>query len=194
MFFHRIMTVWPAVLLILGLALPCWALSVDQVLKLRKAGVGDATIRKMIENEIAAAKSGTTGRYVVKSGDGREVIVYSAKSAKGGGAQDYEVDVVEDGANPDRISVILDQPRRANVGTVGVALQLGSFRTAAEARALSGRLADNNVDAKTMRVDLGEKGIWHRVLVDGFANKAQAEAKGEALQRSGLIKDFWVGN
>ncbi len=180
-------------LVLVFLAGPGWALSVDQVLALRKAGVGDDTIRKMIENEIAAAKSGNTGRYEIQTGPDRSVIVYSAKSAKGGD-QSYQVDVVEQGANPDRISTILAAPRRANVGAVGVALQLGSFRSAGEARALADKLTAKNVESRTMRVDLGEKGIWYRVLIDGFDNKDQAKAKGDALRKSGLIKDYWVGN
>lgn len=180
-------------LLFVLIAAPGWALTVDQVLKLRKAGVSDTTIRQMIENEIAAAKAGTTGVYEVQSGKGRSVIVYSAKSAKGG-AGNYEVNVSEQVGNPDRISTILGQPRRANAATLGIALQLGSFRSAAEARALADKLLNKKLEAKTMRVDLGEKGIWYRVLIDGFNNKGQAQTRGEALRKSGVINDFWVGN
>ncbi|MBI4798116.1 MAG: hypothetical protein HY794_05160, partial [Desulfarculus sp.] len=72
-------------------AAPAWALSADQVLQLKKAGVSEAVIQKIIDTEMAQAGGPRLGRYVLRQSGGREVIVYQAQS--GGGAREYPLEM-----------------------------------------------------------------------------------------------------
>jgi hypothetical protein len=67
-------------ILLLGQAAP--ALTTDQVLALKKAGVSDQTIRLMIEQEKAAKEDTQDGPAVteIKDKDGNTVTVYSTGS------------------------------------------------------------------------------------------------------------------
>jgi len=60
-------------------ACPAWSLTSEEVLALKKAGVGDETIRLMILQEEAARRRDTSDMGVkeVKDAEGRTVIVYS---------------------------------------------------------------------------------------------------------------------
>lgn len=69
--------------LVLATAVPTGALTTEQVLQLRQAGVSDETIQMLIDNEMAQAGGAGPGRYVVKQGRGGESIVYQAGSAGG---------------------------------------------------------------------------------------------------------------
>ncbi|MDI9571087.1 MAG: hypothetical protein QM278_10300 [Pseudomonadota bacterium] len=54
------------------------ALSPEQVLSLKKAGVSEATIQLMIRQEMAAQEGGNdSGVREIRDGDGRTVTVYS---------------------------------------------------------------------------------------------------------------------
>lgn len=59
-----------------------YGLTADQVLKLKNAGVSDATIQLMIRQEMEAAKNPYEqfGRREIHDGDGNTVIVYSTGS------------------------------------------------------------------------------------------------------------------
>lgn len=170
-----------------------WGLSVDQVLKLRQAGVGDATIGVMLDNELAAARQGASGRYEVGGAAGKGLIIYRAVSPQG--QVDYPVEVVEAGAAMDQVGVALNAPRRAAKPATGggLTLQLRSYRQEDEAREYMAVLAQKGVQAQTARVDLGERGVWHRVFVTGLADKAAAQALGASLQKQGLAESYWIG-
>jgi tetratricopeptide (TPR) repeat protein len=59
---------------------------------------------------------------------------------------------------------------------VAYTVHVGSFRSAANARADAGRLADHGFEARVAPVDLGSKGRWFRVYVGRFGTKAEARA------------------
>jgi cell division protein FtsN len=40
--------------------------------------------------------------------------------------------------------------------------------------------------------DLGERGTWYRLRLEGFDGTAQATAAGKRLQAEGLIREFWI--
>lgn len=70
--------------LLLAAAGPAGALTAEQVLKLRQAGVSDETVQMLIDNELNQAGGAGPGRYVVKQGQAGESIVYQAGAAGGG--------------------------------------------------------------------------------------------------------------
>lgn len=54
-------------------------------------------------------------------------------------------------------------------------VQVASFRTSKDAEKLAGRLATYNLKAFVETADLGEKGVWHRVLSGPFATRENAD-------------------
>lgn len=72
------------VLWLMAPAGPAGALTADQALKLRQAGVSDETIQMLIDNEMSQAGGAGQGRYVLKQGRAGESIVYQAGSSEGG--------------------------------------------------------------------------------------------------------------
>jgi len=73
-----------------------YGLTADQVLKLKNAGVSDATIQLMIRQEMEAAKNPYEqfGRREIRDGDGNAVIVYSTGSTSSS-AGDLEAEKAE---------------------------------------------------------------------------------------------------
>lgn len=73
-----------------------YGLTADQVLKLKNAGVSDATIQLMIRQEMEAEKNPYErfGRREIRDGDGNTVIVYSTGSASSS-AGDREAEKAE---------------------------------------------------------------------------------------------------
>lgn len=60
------------------LTIPAWALTPQQVIELKKAGVSDQTIQMMIQQEEAAKSTpNTMGVREVKDKEGNTVILYS---------------------------------------------------------------------------------------------------------------------
>ena len=69
-----------AVLLMAVLSSPATALTPEQVIALKKAGVGEETIRVMIQQEREAQQANpydTLGRKEIKDGRGDTIIIYS---------------------------------------------------------------------------------------------------------------------
>ena len=61
-------------------------------------------------------------------------------------------------------------------GAAAYGVQLASYPNLSEAQAEASRLAAaGGPPLKVFRVDLGLRGVWHRVLVVGFADGAAAE-------------------
>lgn len=67
-------------------------------------------------------------------------------------------------------------------------VQVGSFKTDAEARAMIKKLEQRGYAASTMPTALGSKGMWHRVRVGGFASEQDAR-----LQKAKLDRDRFSG-
>ena len=213
----RKMIFWLALALGLAMLAPglAAALSVDQVIALRKAGVSDATIQAMIRREMEVRRQGGVGRYVVRDSADSEVIVYQASSARG--EVDYPLGPETSAQGVDPVAAVLGASRRqappASASTKarpaaqskakskaksspkapgGYTLHLASFRGEANAQRLVRELAAKKVSARVAQVDLGPKGRWHRVLVGGFASRAQAQAQGQKLRQAGTIAKFTV--
>ncbi len=62
-------------------------------------------------------------------------------------------------------------------------VQIASFRTDEDANKLAQRLKKYKLTTFTERADLGEKGVWHRVLAGPFASRQTAD------QAAGLLKE-----
>lgn len=54
-------------------------------------------------------------------------------------------------------------------------VQVASFRTSDDAGKLASRLKDYKLSTFVESVDLGEKGVWHRVLVGPYNNREDAD-------------------
>lgn len=174
------------------------ALSVEQVIKLRKAGVSNQIIQQMIDTEMAVQRQGGVGRYVAQTGGGREVIVYRASSPRG--VVDYPL---ADGDSPgvNRMSAALGMERRQSTqpvvrkqrsGSGRYSLHLASFRKKANAEKMLAGLKAKGLEARLEDVTIPGKGLWHRVMLGDYQAKAQAQAKGEALHKDGKISNFLV--
>jgi hypothetical protein len=75
--------------------LSCFALTPDQVIKLKKAGVSDKTIQLMIKQEEAKDPYATMGTIEVKDKDGNSVIIYTTGNSESSAADDEEAKKVE---------------------------------------------------------------------------------------------------
>jgi DedD protein len=72
-------------------------------------------------------------------------------------------------------------------------VQAGSFRAAEDARSLRDRLARKDYPAFVQQVDLGDRGIWHRVRIGPYAESAEAQAVAARLKAEERI-DAFVAN
>ncbi len=71
-----------------------------------------------------------------------------------------------------------------------VRIQVSSWRDRAGAEGHAGKLAKNDLKPVIREVDLGEKGIWHRVILTGFPSREAAIETAKSLQARGLIREF----
>ncbi len=67
-----------------------------------------------------------------------------------------------------------------------------SFRKRAMAQSYARRLRKQGLPAKVSRVDLGSRGIWHRVCVGSFPSLAAARRQYKAWENKGLISDAFL--
>ena len=195
-----------SILLTAFMAAPAAALTADQVIALRKAGVSNEIIQQMIDTEMAVQARGGVGTYVVKQSGGSEVIVYEARSPRGVVEYPVPKEAWQDGG-VDRLGAALSierrrppmpgqeqakatPPKAAKGG--GYALHISSYRTEAGAKKDARSLTGKGVEARVQPVDLKGKGRWYRVLVGSFPQKAQAQAQGESLKKQGKIPSFSV--
>jgi septal ring-binding cell division protein DamX len=72
--------------------------------------------------------------------------------------------------------------RPATDGEGDYLVQVASFRQAGDASKLAERLALKNYPAYAQEVDLGEKGVWHRVFVGPFPGNEEATRVVQRLQ------------
>ncbi len=76
----------------------------------------------------------------------------------------------------------------ASVSTIRI--QVSSWRDRASAEEAADKLAKADLNPVIEEVDLGEKGIWHRVLLSGFPSREAAIKTARSLQAKGLIREF----
>jgi cell division protein FtsN len=68
----------------------------------------------------------------------------------------------------------------------------GSFREQAAAQKYAQRLSKKGLPARVSRVDLGDKGVWHRVCLGNFSSLAEARAKSKVWEQKKLIRASYV--
>jgi len=61
-------------------------------------------------------------------------------------------------------------------------VQVASFRTSGDAGKLAERLKDYQLATYVESVDLGKKGVWHRVLAGPYANREKADQAANLLR------------
>jgi cell division septation protein DedD len=189
----------------LGLPAPAWGLSVEQVLALKKAGVGEKTIQALIQAENAAQARGATGVYTLRPFAGREWIVYEASSPLG--VEEYPLDL--DPAAPDlsRVAQTLGArpaqnaptapveagPRtQAHAGGAGYALLLASHEKRARAEAQVRELVASGLLARLLPVQEPGQDRRYLVLAGSYPDQAEARAQGERLRQEGRVGEFQV--
>ncbi|MCU0530965.1 MAG: hypothetical protein MUE57_08295 [Syntrophales bacterium] len=105
-----------ALLIVLLLAGSAVALTADEVVKLKKAGVSDETIRLMIEQERAGKQSDPSDRIgvrEVKDADGNASVVYSTGAPAAAAQGDSEQEKVDKAWKMlQNQNVIIDDRRR----------------------------------------------------------------------------------
>lgn len=196
-------------------AAPALGLSTDQVLALKKAGVSEAIIQKIIDNEMLAARQGGQGRYAVRNSGGGEVIVYQAGPSSSPREYPLEMDPAWRGSRG--MQAILGHAPRGDVlrkppvheswasqdrqGPQGQAasraggrytLLLESHRELAAANKRAKELSAEGIEARVESADLGPQGRWYRVLHGHFQQREQAESQGEKLREVGGIATYTV--
>ena len=207
---------WLLMAVLVLYAAPAEGLSPQQVLELKKAGVSEAIIQKIIDNEMAQAGRGGAGRYVVRQSGGREVIVYQARSA--GGLEEYPLEMDPAWRDSRGMRVILGKTPRGDVvmgqeasqarevsqdppGSRGqtkttpggrYTLLLESHRELEAATKRAKALGAEGVEARVESVDLGSQGRWYRVLHGHFKEREQAEGQGDKLREAGGIGSYTV--
>ncbi|MCF8034397.1 MAG: SPOR domain-containing protein [Desulfarculaceae bacterium] len=67
-----------------------------------------------------------------------------------------------------------------------------SFRKAAMARDYAGRLLKEGLPARVNQVDLGQRGVWHRVCVGAFPSLEQARRQYKNWEKQGLVSDAFL--
>lgn len=197
-----------AFLIFLTLAAPAAALSVDQVIALKRAGVSEETIRKMIQTEIKVRSMGGVGSYTVKQQGGDEWVVYQAATPQGVVDYPWDSEQYYPDANMGKVAAVLNTNRSSapksqakskpasqaekTSSAKGYTLHLASYQKQAGAKEEVAKLAKQGVQARIESVDLGAKGRWHRVLVGNFSSKDQARSQGQRLAKAGSIASFRV--
>lgn len=195
-------------LALLAVALPAMALSVDQVIALKRAGVSDETIRQMIRTEIKVRSMGGVGSYTVRQKGGDEWIVYEAATPRGVIDYPWDTEQYYPTANLGSVVTVLNSKRPANPkkgprpkstakaskssSAKGYTLHLSSYQKQAGAKEEVAKLAKQGVQARVETVDISGKGRWHRVLVGRFKSKDQARTQGQRLAKSGSISSYRV--
>lgn len=195
---------------LLGVALPAMALSVDQVIALKRAGVSDETIRQMIHTEIKVRSMGGVGSYTVRQKGGDEWIVYEAATPQGVVDYPWDTEQYYPTTNLGTVATVLNTKRPGSSGkgpkpkprsitknkeptsAKGYTLHLASYQKQAGAKEEVAKLAKQGVQARMETVDISGKGRWHRVLVGSFKTKDQARTQGQRLAKSGSINSFRV--
>jgi hypothetical protein len=76
-------------------AISCFALTPQQVIDLKKAGVSDQTIQMMLRQEEGKDPYATIGTREIKDKDGNTVIIYTTGSGPSSNADDEEKKNVE---------------------------------------------------------------------------------------------------
>ena len=71
-----------------------------------------------------------------------------------------------------------------------VRIQVGAFRDRTKAEAEAERLTAAGLQPVIEEADLGDRGIWHRVLLAGYASREAAAEAARSLRESGLIHAF----
>ncbi|KAF7598633.1 MAG: cell division protein FtsN [Candidatus Dactylopiibacterium carminicum] len=80
----------------------------------------------------------------------------------------------------------ITSPPKEPVASQQIYLQVGSFQNPADADNLKARLAMSGIEANVQRVDLGTKGIYHRVRLGPYASADAAEGLRARLATEGL--------
>jgi hypothetical protein len=205
---------WLAWAVLVLWAAPAGALTSEQVLELKKAGVSEAIIQKLIDHEMRAAQQGRQGRYRVRQAGGGEVIVYQAGSP--GSQEEFPLAMDPAWRAAPGMRAILGQTPQGDVfgtqeqaprtsqalpGSQGqtkttppgrYTLLLESHRELATASKRAKDLSAEGIEARVESVDLGSQGRWYRVLHGHFQGREQAENQGEKMREAGGIGTYTV--
>lgn len=196
--------------------LPAWALSVDDVLALSKAGVSDETIRMMIENEMAAQHD--SSKFIVLDPSGREAVVYRASSLKNKSNRHRSTSVYQSRPHNTSPAIIVNprpspkprpphsaypaapgtsdksvvEPELQRSRELSFSIQTDAFAQEETAQRHCAQLQTQGLPARVEPVDLPDKGRWYRVMVGSYSSLTKAMTKGNEYMQQGILSDFSI--
>lgn len=71
-------------------------------------------------------------------------------------------------------------------------IQVASFNDQAQANDRVNSLRSKGVEARTIRVEIPNKGTWYRVQVGGFKSREEASGYANQLRSKGILQDFII--
>ena len=92
----------------------------------------------------------------------------------------------EEPVSPAQIKQAETSPGAAESNRIKYYLQAGSFQNAGDADNLRARLALINVEATVLSADLGDKGIWNRVMIGPYATIEDTTQLRRTLAQNGI--------
>ena len=82
-------------------------------------------------------------------------------------------------------------PSRADEAKAGkVTIQIGSYNAAAEAEERVANLKSAGFEARSVKVDIPQRGTWYRVQSGRFLSRGEAESYGRQLREKGVVSSF----
>jgi len=92
----------------------------------------------------------------------------------------------EEPVTPAQIKQAESSPGSVESNKVKFYLQAGSFQNAGDADNLKARLALINVEATVLTADLGDKGVWNRVMIGPYAKIEDTTQLRRTLAQNGI--------
>jgi cell division septation protein DedD len=77
-------------------------------------------------------------------------------------------------------------------GNGSLTVQVGAFKSEAEANSRIAKLKSSGVDARVVKAEVPGKGLWFRVQAGRFTNEGEANKYGSELKAKGSARDFIV--
>jgi cell division protein FtsN len=71
-------------------------------------------------------------------------------------------------------------------------IQVYATKNNEEAQSISSKLSSAGFAPEIEKADLGDKGIWYRIRLQGFTTREAARAAGNKLVGESVIKEFWL--
>lgn len=85
-----------------------------------------------------------------------------------------------------------EQPVAATPNNGNLTIQVASFNDQAQANERVNWLRSKGAEARTVKVEIPNKGTWYRVQIGGFKTREEASGYANQLKSKGVLQDFIV--